>query len=88
MTEKEKCGEQVYEEGEPIALLDARQAIAEAFVAQCRLQISGKLDWHYYGGVARVLYLGKERTQAEQTIRQLSWAFDGDLRLLRIVPTA
>lgn len=73
-----KCDQEVFEKGEPIALLDARTKHAEPWVQKVAAHSGQRVDWHYSGGVAQVLCLG-DRAKVIASIRALEPELRGTL---------
>lgn len=77
------CDREVFEKGLGVAALDARMHAAEAWVKKVAAASGQRVDWHYSGGVANVLYLG-DYAKVTQAIEQLKGELDG--RIMRIFP--
>jgi len=54
----DKCDQEVFDQGDSVAVLDACMHVAEEWVQKVAKASGQKVDWHYSGGVANVLYLG------------------------------
>ncbi len=52
------CARDIFESGEPVIILDARPNACERFVREVAEMANARLDWHYSGGRAQVLFLG------------------------------
>ena len=52
------CDDEIFKTGQPIAALDGRSASVETWVRKIAAASGQRVDWHYVGGVARVLFLG------------------------------
>ncbi len=75
------CDPEIYEHGQPVALLSASDAAIEQWVRCVASLAKARLDWHYNGGFARVLHLGDEESRArvEDAVTQLQDALDGSI---------
>lgn len=58
MTTTPSCDKEVFANGDLVAVLDACMYRAERFVQAVAKESGQRVDWHYFGGRARVLYLG------------------------------
>ena len=75
------CDEKIFKKGSSVALLDARSNQAEAWVRKVADRSGQKVDWHYSGGIANVLFLGDR----EQVIKAIeSMPEQADVRVMRI----
>lgn len=54
----DKCDGDVFKKGHSVAVLDACMYRAEQWVQSVAKESGQKVDWHYSGGRANVLYLG------------------------------
>lgn len=54
----ERCDQEVFDQGHSIAVLDACMHRAEEWVQAVAKASGQRVDWHYTGGRANVLYLG------------------------------
>lgn len=52
------CDREVFEKGHSVAMLDAWSADAEEWVQAVARESGQRVDWHYSGGVANVLFIG------------------------------
>ncbi len=52
------CPRDIFEHGEPVIILDARSNACERFVRAVAEMANARVDWHYSGGRAQVLFLG------------------------------
>lgn len=69
-----KCDQEVFDKGYSVATLDACMHRAEQWVQEVAQESGQRVDWHYYGGIANVLYLGdhaKVLAAVEKLRRQL-----------------
>lgn len=75
------CDREVYQRGEPVAILDAASNDAEQFVKAIARLASAKVDWHYSGGRAQVLFLGDAdaRTRVEAALDTLEPTLKGTI---------
>lgn len=73
------CDGDIFKNGTPICICDARSVAMEAWVQSVAKQANAKLDWHYSGGRAQVLHLGDEDSElrARQAIEDLFNTLDG-----------
>jgi len=78
------CDPKIFKEGKTIAALDAKSEAAEKWVQAVAKRANAKVDWHYSGGIANVLYLGNNevRARVEKSINDLEKSLDG--QILRI----
>ncbi len=54
----DRCNQEVFTKGHAAACLDACTFVAERFVQAVAKESGQRVDWHYSGGIANVLYLG------------------------------
>jgi hypothetical protein len=54
----EKCDPEIFANGKPIIILDGKQTETELLVSTVAAMTKLRVDWHYSGGRAQVLYLG------------------------------
>lgn len=59
------CDKKVFSEGKPVALLAARMHQAEQWVQEVARKSGQRVDWHYSGGIAQVLFLGDRQAVLE-----------------------
>src|SRR5271157_6024493 len=52
------CDRRIYKDGTPIVLIEGSSNAVEKWVRAVAKKAKAKVDWHYSGGVAQVLYLG------------------------------
>jgi hypothetical protein len=73
------CDPEIFQNGEPVVLLDASSNAAERWVRAVATAADARLDWHYSGGVAQVLHLGDtdSRARVEAAIAQLEGTLEG-----------
>lgn len=76
-TPPQPCDPEVFKTGAPIALADCRMHAMEAWVALVRESSGQRVDWHYSGGIAQVLFLG-DRGKVRDAIRLHESAFGGE----------
>lgn len=64
------CDNEIFQKGEPIALLDGSSNAVENWVQEVAKKANARVDWHYSGGVAQVLHLGdmESRRRVEKAI--------------------
>lgn len=79
-----QCDLEIFENGKPVAALDARSADAEEWVQAVAKQAGAKVDWHFSGGVAQVLHLGDadSRARVMQVITELADQLNGSIMWL------
>lgn len=53
-----KCDEDIFKNGSGVCAIDACMHRAEAWVQSVARESGQRVDWHYSGGIANVLYLG------------------------------
>ena len=58
MSDFTACDSEIFEHGDSVAVLDACQHVAEEWVKLVAKESGQRVDWHYTGGRANVLYLG------------------------------
>lgn len=64
----ERCDEEVFKKGDSVCTIDACMHRAEQWVREVARESGQRVDWHYSGGIANVLYLGDyARVQAAVT---------------------
>lgn len=83
MSNPDRCDKEVFDHGLGIAALDARAKAAEKWVCAVAELSGQRVDWHYSGGIANVLYLG-DYAKVREAIEVLAGELDG--RILRIFP--
>jgi hypothetical protein len=54
----DRCDADVFKDGKGICALDACMCRAEQWVQAVARESGQRVDWHYSGGIANVLYLG------------------------------
>lgn len=72
------CDREVFTKGEPIAALDARRWAAETWVQAVAKVSEQRVDWHYSGGIAQVLFLG-DRAKVDAAIDMLAPTLNGTI---------
>lgn len=72
------CDREVFTRGEPVAALNAARWAAETWVQAVAKESGQRVDWHYSGGIAQVLFLG-DRTKVDAAIDKLVSALDGTI---------
>jgi len=79
----ERCDQEIFEQGKPIAVLDARPDNAETWVQALSQRADARVDWHYLGGIANVLHLGdaESRERVIRTMEETRAHLNGKLRL-------
>lgn len=55
------CNRDVFVHGHPLVLVTGSSNAVERWVQSLATRTHVMVDWHYSGGVAQVLYLGKRR---------------------------
>lgn len=75
------CDPRIFQDGKPVAILDARSNAAERWVKAVAARAQAQVDWHYSGGIAQVLHLGddKSRDRVMRAIQELAGSLDGTL---------
>ena len=75
------CDDYIFKNGKSVAALDARSIAAESWVQAVAKQANAKMDWHYSGGVANVLYVGTlgDRMRIELAIDELAGSLEGTI---------
>jgi len=82
------CNPRIFKKGEHVASLYGGTANAvECWVQAVAKKANAQVDWHYFGGVARVLHLGnaESRTRVYATIEGLKPLLKGVIGV-RIFP--
>lgn len=64
MITPQPCNPDIFKHGSPVFLLDARSLPAENWVQDLAKKTGVRMDWHYSGGIAQVLFLGTEEDRA------------------------
>jgi len=64
------CDTEIFEKGEPVALLDGSSNAVESWVQEVAKTAEARVDWHYSGGVAQIIHLGdmESRRRVEKAI--------------------
>jgi hypothetical protein len=76
----------VYDHGTTLAYLDARSAPAEEWVRKVAVLSGQRVDWHYFGGRAHVMFLGNH-AKAVLAVLRLQKELDGKILSLN-TPTS
>ncbi len=76
------CDSEVFANGSSVCVLDARSNQAEAWVQSVAKESGQRVDWHYSGGRANVLFIG-DRKLVLAAVEKLASTLDGTI--LRIV---
>lgn len=86
MSSPPPCDPRVFKEGRSIAVCDCASEPMERWVKMVRKRSKQKVDWHYSGGRANVLFLG-DRQKVLAAILGLQSVLEGELRgtLIRVV---
>ncbi len=58
------CDREIFLKGEPIAFLDGPSNAVERWVRAIAEKAKARVDWHYSGGTAQVLFLGDRESRA------------------------
>jgi hypothetical protein len=72
----DRCDSEVFEKGEPILLIDGWAKDVEPWVQKVAALSGQRVDWHYSGGIAQVLFLGdrlRVMGAVEALERELVW---------------
>jgi len=82
------CDQKIFKKGTPIVLIEGASNAVESWVKAVAKKAKAKVDWHYTGGIAQVLYLGnaKDRARIDEAITVLAPKLKG-LILQRLVPS-
>ncbi len=74
------CDRKIFRKGKPIVLVQGRSNAVENWVRAVAKKAKAKVDWHYSGGVAQVLYLGNaDRARIEKAITALAPTLKGTI---------
>lgn len=65
----DKCDSEIFEKGHSVCTLDACMHVAEAWVKEVEKESGQRVDWHYSGGIANVLYVGDHAKVLEAVTR-------------------
>jgi len=79
----EPCDKDIFKNGLGVCALDARPEAAEEWVQAVAKKSGQKVDWHYSGGRANVLYLG-DYDKVREAVEELENKLNG--RILSIFP--
>lgn len=76
------CEPDIFRQGKPIAFLDGRSHAVETWVQSVAATSGIRVDWHYSGGLAQVLYLGDDadRERVLTAIHALAHTLDGTVK--------
>jgi hypothetical protein len=80
-----RCAGDIFRDGQPVALLDARSAHAEAWVIDLAKRADSRVDWHYSGGVAQVLHLGDLASRRRVLEVIAAMPKSEDVRIMRVM---
>jgi len=58
------CDRKIFTRGKPIVLIEGRSNAIENWVKAVAKEAKAKVDWHFSGGRAQVLYLGDAAVRA------------------------
>jgi hypothetical protein len=75
------CDQDVFKNGHGICCVDARMHQMEAWVKKVAERSGQRVDWHYSGGIANVLYLGSY-SEVMKAIMALEPELDGQIMRL------
>ncbi len=103
MPEPEPCDQKIFKEGKSLFAANTwhpqdkpiRAVGFEEWIKAIRKKSKQKIDWHYSGGIAHVLYIGKKEKIIEAMndnpcpAQIMHWFEDGDAGLYRagVTPT-
>lgn len=75
------CDQEIFQNGQPVAALDASSNSAENWVQLVAEKANARLDWHYSGGIAQVIHLGDDESRArvEAAMNELEPNLDGTI---------
>lgn len=76
------CDPEIFQKGQPVAALDGSSNAVERWVKAVAKKAHARVDWHYSGGVAQVLYLGDTQSRARvmDAMRKLAPQLQGRIR--------
>lgn len=72
------CAPDVFKNGEAIVAINARMNAAETWVQSVAKESGQRVDWHYSGGIAQVLFIG-DRAKVTDAINALAATLDGQI---------
>lgn len=75
------CDQEVFKNGLGICILDAARWQAEEWVQKVARKSGQRVDWHYSGGRANVLYLG-DYDRVLAAVEELRPALDGTILMV------
>lgn len=73
-----ECDQEVFKKGFGICVLDAAMWAAEEWVKKVREKSGQRVDWHYSGGRANVLYIG-DHSAVLKAVMALEPELDGQI---------
>lgn len=75
------CDDEIYRNGEQIALLDGHSWAIEEWIQKIASESNARVDWHYFAGRGRVLFLGdaKDRERVLSAMRDTKLQLRGDI---------
>jgi hypothetical protein len=77
------CDQEVFQKGRSILAMSADSQSAEDFVVAVRERSGQRVDWHYSGGIAHVLYIG-DREKVLEAVMYLKDMPDSFVRIMRV----
>ncbi len=80
------CDSEVFHWGETIAIGHAASNEMERWVRAVAEKADARLDWHFTGGTANILFLGDPEARARTTEVLTEMASDLNGKLARIIP--
>lgn len=76
MSDPIKCDGDVFKDGSAVCVLNARSKAAEAWVQAVAQESGQRVDWHYSGGRANVLFIG-DHAKVVAAVHKLAPSLDG-----------
>jgi hypothetical protein len=73
-----RCDREIFKDGLGICALDAGRWQAEEWVRKVAQKSGQRVDWHYSGGRANVLYIG-DYDRVLAAVKELRGELDGDI---------
>ena len=70
-----RCDQDVFDKGHSVAMVDGCMYRVEEWVQAVAKSSGQRLDWHYSGGIANVLYLG-DHAKVLEAVEQLRSALE------------
>ena len=70
MAEFPPCDAEIFHHGESICSFHAKAAIVEPWVKRVAAESGQRVDWHYIGGHANVLFIG-DRAKVREAVEKL-----------------